>query len=66
MRGASHAETPYPVGSIVGDATHFLCMSLQPPDPLVKRQGIVLAQTLDVSHLKAVQFRRAKACIDWY
>jgi hypothetical protein len=30
------------VSGIVGGATRLLCMGLQPPDPVVERQGIVL------------------------
>jgi hypothetical protein len=33
---------------------------------MVKRQAIVLAQTLDIPHLKTAEFRRSKARTDWH
>jgi hypothetical protein len=42
MRRARHVEASYAVSGIVGGATRRLCMGLQPPDPVVERQRIVL------------------------
>jgi hypothetical protein len=39
-------------------------MILQPTNPMVKRQGVVLTQALNISHFKTAQFGRSKAGAD--
>ena len=39
-------------------------MRFQSLDPMVKRQGVVLSQALNISHFKTTQFCRSKAGVE--
>jgi len=53
MGRASHVQAPYPVGRIVGDPTCLLGTGLQPLDPVVECQGVVLPQAFDIPNFEA-------------
>lgn len=53
MRRTSHKQSPDPIGCFIDHLQSLFVLSFQATDPVPQGQGIVLAQTFDIPHLKA-------------
>src|SRR5215204_404178 len=57
-------ESKHPAAELVGEPGQFVLCGLETAQPVLQRQEVMLAQTLDVADFKPRGFRRAQSLAD--
>lgn len=65
MGADSHVEAPDSIGALADQDDDPVRCRVEPPNPIPEGQGVVLAETFDISHMKASLFRFADRDMPW-